>query len=464
MVDIGQQETLQSGVYCPGCDKAFPSSLGFRQCPDDGTNLIQLAPSADPLIGRTLVERFVVGERLGQGGMGTVYRGKQLSTGREVAIKVIEPSRASDPQTTRRFLRECTLASQLSHPGSITVIDFGQDDDGLLFLVMELIDGATLSEIMLQAPLTLERAVDIAIEICSVLAAAHEHGVIHRDLKPSNIMLRTQGAIEHVIVLDFGLAKSLAEDSVLTQSGAIMGSPAYMPPELASGTPADERTDLYSLGVILYEACTGKPPFTDDSTRQLMAMHLYERPRPPDVPEPLATTIMGLLEKKPESRPQSASEVRKALQRARASLASPDQSVTVSLPPRVEPLTTLPLPTRSAKPWIPVLLVAAAVGVAIFLLFPETASDTPAPAAKHLKPAAALLQPVVQVVPDAATQTEPLPPVEEEAEVVPPQPSHKRTKNSRRRRKPQIPEESSSTPKSEPPAEDFIDPPRGPSQ
>jgi serine/threonine protein kinase len=307
-------------LYCTACEKTF--HVGER-CPTDGTRLLKLKARIDPFLGRDLDGRYTVLEKLGSGGMGAVYRAEQHSVDREVAIKVINSSLVSEPEVIKRFLREAKLASKLSHPNAVGVMDFGQTDDGVFYLVMELVTGRTLDDVIkAERIFKPERVVRIAIQICDALEGAHALQIIHRDLKPSNIMLMASGR-DLVKVLDFGLAKSTSPDqtsTTMTGAGAVVGTPAFMPPELATGEPCDARSDLYSLGVILYLLGSGRLPFMSDSVHELLALHASDDPAPPmtGVPIGLARVIDKLLAKKPADRYQSAVLARTALEESLA--------------------------------------------------------------------------------------------------------------------------------------------------
>ncbi|MBL0216563.1 MAG: protein kinase [Myxococcales bacterium] len=305
-------------LYCTACEKTF--HVGER-CPTDGTRLLKLKARIDPFLGRDIDGRFTILEKLGSGGMGAVYRAEQHSVDREVAIKVVNSSLVSEPEVIKRFLREAKLASRLTHPNAVGVLDFGQTEDGVFYLVMELVSGRTLDDVIkAEHVFKPERVVRIGIQICDALEGAHELSIIHRDLKPSNIMLMASGR-DLVKVLDFGLAKSTSPDqtsTTMTGAGAVVGTPAFMPPELATGEPCDARSDLYSLGVILYLLGSGRLPFMSDSVHELLSMHACDDPAPPmtGVPAKLARVIDKLLAKKPANRYQSAHEARSALEDA----------------------------------------------------------------------------------------------------------------------------------------------------
>ena len=303
-------------AFCPSCDQSFFESLVV--CPDDGTPLVQWTPREDPMIGRVLDDRFKVRMRLGAGAMGVVYCAWQASIGREVAIKVMDPRLGHDDTTAKRFFREARLASLLSQPNTVAVYDFGQTNDGLFYLVMERLRGQTLRQILRKSgPFSVARTVRIGVQLCDALEAAHGLGVIHRDLKPSNLFILDKPHGRDLLkVLDFGLAKSLfPEQSIASVTGSdhIVGTPTYMPPEVITGKPSDHLSDLYAVGVILYELISGTPPFIGDTIHQVYSKHLHA-PIPP-LPKGRTTPqidklLDGLLAKKPRARFQSASQVR----------------------------------------------------------------------------------------------------------------------------------------------------------
>ncbi len=303
--------------YCPACEKTFP--VGDR-CPTDGARLVRLSGRIDPFLGRELDGRYTILEKLGQGGMGAVYRGAQHSVGRECAIKLVSSHLVAEADVIKRFLREAKLASKLAHPNAVAVLDFGQTDDGVFYLVMELVTGRTLDEVFkADGTFRPERVVRIGSQVCDALEGAHALQIVHRDLKPSNIMLLSSGR-DLVKVLDFGLAKSVAPDqaqTTMTNAGALLGTPAFMPPELALGQPCDGRADQYSLGCVLYLLGSGKLPFTADSAHELIALHGTEPAPPmPVVPAALGAVIDRMLEKDPAKRFATAAETRDALEAA----------------------------------------------------------------------------------------------------------------------------------------------------
>lgn len=273
------------------------------------------------MIGQT-VSHYKILEPLGQGGMGTVYLAEDTHLGRRVAIKF--PSLTADTHDHRaRFLREARAVSELSHPGIATLFDYGETQEGRPFLVMELARGRPLTELLQKSELTLARAVSLVIDVATALVEAHARGVIHRDIKPSNIMIDDEG---HVKVLDFGLAKQLNKEpsqasepeartllSTDTRSGVVLGTPAYLSPEQAMGGAIDGRSDIFALGILLYESITGRTPFTGNSFIEIAANVLHVEPPPPSklnnaVPRELDFITRKALSKKPAKRYQSARE------------------------------------------------------------------------------------------------------------------------------------------------------------
>src|SRR5438105_12306150 len=262
--------------------------------------------------------RFRIECEIGTGGMGTVYRAKHLGLDRPVAVKIIKPEYASDPDVADRFMREARTMARLRHPHAAMIFDAGNLPDGRHFIIMEYVEGQTLSETLeSEGRFTPERAVRIASDICDVLAEAHQLGIIHRDLKPSNIMLNERG----VCVLDFGVAKVLASSAdstashASTGSGQIIGTPRYMSPEQCLGQRVGARSDLYSLGVLLYEMLTGRPPFIDPLPSAVLVKQATAPPPPlprlrPEVSRSLALAVHTLLAKRPEDRPKTAADAR----------------------------------------------------------------------------------------------------------------------------------------------------------
>ncbi|MCA9581367.1 MAG: serine/threonine protein kinase, partial [Myxococcales bacterium] len=245
-----------------------------------------LAPSLPPpdkLIGRTIDGRYVVEKVLGEGGMGLVYRAKHTVLNKPLAIKVLRPDVSKDEEIIRRFRQEAQSATAIGNQHIIDIIDFGTLPDASTYFVMEFLDGRDLTHVVENdSPLSVERAVHITRQLCRALGAAHEAGIVHRDLKPDNIYLVRRGDDDSFVkVLDFGIAKVGGTTQKLTKAGAVFGTPHYMSPEQCSGADTDHRTDIYALGVIMYEMVTGKVPFEADNLMGILTKHMYEAPMPP---------------------------------------------------------------------------------------------------------------------------------------------------------------------------------------
>ena len=260
---------------CESCKARFKGDA--KVCPLDGGILVELP---DGLIGRNISGRYTVIEKIGSGGMGTVYRGRHDVVGRDVAIKFLSPDLAYEQVNRTRFLREAKAANRIQHEHIIEITDFGETEDGLVYLVMEFLDGRPLSHAIHQGPMPLPRAIPIAMQIASALARAHELDVIHRDVKPDNIYLlaRDDGS-DFVKVLDFGLAHMKGEMR-LTASGTVFGTPEYMAPEQARGAPLTSSVDLYAFGCVFFEMVTGQLPFKG-TTPDLIMKHIRTAPRAP---------------------------------------------------------------------------------------------------------------------------------------------------------------------------------------
>jgi serine/threonine protein kinase len=281
----------------------------------------------DLLLGRTIAGKFTIESRVGGGGMGSVYRARQAGLDKVVAVKVLHRELLAEPTFASRFKREATSASRIDHPSSIRVIDFGQEPDGLLYIAMEYLEGKTLFKILREeAPLAPGRIVDLSRQILAALAAAHEIGLIHRDLKPENVIVLSGKdddgkATEHVKVCDFGIAKLQTNtdvDEKLTVEGSIVGTPEYLSPEQARGGELDARSDLYSMGVILFEMLTGQPPFRGDTPLSIVLKHLDAPPPQPSSITPsadpkLEAACLKALSKAPGDRFASAREMRASL-------------------------------------------------------------------------------------------------------------------------------------------------------
>jgi serine/threonine protein kinase len=310
-----------------------------KACPGDPElraeveSLLKAADSRDPLLDgsplSSIAERppalkpgdklgnFEIEAMLGRGGMGEVYRARDLRLKREVAVKTLPSGFAGDRDRVARFEREARAASALNHPNIVIVYDIGRDGD-VSYIVSEVVEGETLARLLERGPLPLRKLIDLGTQICDGLAAAHAAGVVHRDLKPGNIMLNRDGRVK---ILDFGLARQDrvlgAESSTMevSQPGLILGTAGYMSPEQVRGEPTDARSDLFSLGLILYEMASGKRAFSGNSSIEVMNAILKDDPPelPPASPPPLDRIVRRCLEKQPQKRFQSAADLGFAL-------------------------------------------------------------------------------------------------------------------------------------------------------
>lgn len=331
---------------CPNCGAEYPDTTTL--CPVDG---IALEKTGDSLLGQVLAGKYRIDERLNEGGMGAVYRGTHVLMDKTVAVKVLRPALAADEKIVARFSREARAASRISHPHALSVTDFGESDDGVVFLVMEYIDGKTLKEIIREAgPMPLPRVVEIIRQVGGALDAAHDQGVVHRDLKSENIMLLNSAGSDYAKVLDFGIAKIKepigAYDPGLTAPDLVIGTPQYMSPEQCSqASEIDARSDLYSLGVIIYEMLVGHVPFTGASPTAIMMKHMqHEAPsvlqERPDLPSGLERVLQRAMAKRPDDRYQNVGDLVEDL-----TIASGVEAMTT--PPVPSARDRIVVPTRS---------------------------------------------------------------------------------------------------------------------
>jgi serine/threonine protein kinase len=310
----------------------------------------------DPLVGQRLGD-FVVEAPLASGGMGVVYRARHPLIGRQAAIKVLRPEFAADAENTDRFLKEAQALAAIKHRGIIEIIGFGNTSDGRQYMATEFLDGESLERVIArESPMTPMRVLGLVDEVLNALSAAHKSQVVHRDLKPSNVFLATQSTGERIVkLLDFGLAKQSPVTLANVQDGAlsakaslVAGTPEYIAPEQARGFAATPRTDLYCVGVMMFEMLSGTLPFKADTIVEMLKKHVYE-PAPrlsgrvSNLPDALVDLVMGMLEKDPERRPASAELVRQTVQRITRQL---QQDATVQ---RANPLRVVPAPFRMAE-------------------------------------------------------------------------------------------------------------------
>jgi serine/threonine-protein kinase len=282
----------------------------------------------DPLVGANVGGKYKIVRLLGEGGMGCVYLGEQQmgSAVRKVAVKTLHRHLSLDPQIRARFMRECGTVSELEHPNTIQVYDFGTTEEGLLYIVMEFVQGRSLADILEKdGPMQADRAINILTQVCGSLEEAHGRGIVHRDLKPDNIVLcEKAGKKDWVEVLDFGIAKRSSEsdpnEQKLTQQGMVLGTPPYMSPEQFTGQPINAQSDIYSLGVMTYEMLTGKLPFNGNTAWEWASQHMTAQPQPFEVqpngnllPPAMRAAVMRSLEKAPEARFANVGEFLEAL-------------------------------------------------------------------------------------------------------------------------------------------------------
>lgn len=310
---------------CWQCGQTF--SGGEEVCPNDGTRLIALTLSADhdPLLGQTIDGRYTLEERLGEGGMGTVYLATQLEPKRSVAIKVLKADYLRDENIRRRFMHEARIVANLEHPNAVQLFDFGQMSDGNFYMVMELLRGESLADRLAYKFLSYREIFEIIPPICEVLHEAHQKGVVHRDLKPENIYIRIEdNGTETPKLIDFGVAKQL-ESKTFTRTGTLWGTPAYMSPEQARGDEIGAAADVYAIGIIVYELICGNLPFHASTQMGYALKHMNEAPRSMlslpgmnSIPTQLDELVLRTLSKSAAERPDSMMSFVKALEAIRA--------------------------------------------------------------------------------------------------------------------------------------------------
>jgi serine/threonine-protein kinase len=352
-------------VNCPHCNLAI--STGARFCPSCGKATSGTEPASNPdlkheasMVGREIAGRYRILAMLGQGGMGTVFRGEQISLKRAVAVKLLRPDVSENPMIVRRFNAEAEAVAKLSHPNTVNIYDFGQDVDGSLFIAMEFIEGRSLRVLIGQeAPLPPVRALGIAMQVAASLADAHAHSIVHRDLKPDNVMVQDRGKQRDIVrVLDFGIAKlrdeSHATQQAMTKAGDVLGTPQYMAPEQIRGEHVDGRTDVYALGCMLYEMLTARLPFEGNTVMAIMTKHLMDpvvapTARRPDLglgPE-LDRLVVMAMNKDPKARPPTMEAYGEMIASVAAAL-PPDSRYPMTSP--MSGHVVVPTPARSVAP------------------------------------------------------------------------------------------------------------------
>ncbi|MCI0432209.1 MAG: protein kinase [Gemmatimonadetes bacterium] len=327
-------------LRCAMCDSEYPP--GTRFCPIDGSSLMSAATRSD-LVGRVIAGRYRVLRQLGSGATGRVYLAEHVRIGRLCAVKIINPALREDPEAVGRFGREAAHTSRIDHPNIATVHDFGETADGLVYLAMEYVEGVPLSGLLSnESPFPPARAIAICSDIASALAAAHQIGIVHRDLKPDNVIITIRGGAEVAKLIDFGIARAIqaSESQQLTRTGYVIGTPRYMSPEQLSGDTLDGRSDLFSLGCILYEMLVGEPAFDSSMSEIVIARRFAPEPpsaqsRNPAVPDALERIIARAMARSPDDRFASAGEMRAALALVQFDTPDPSPQAVPGLEPSV---------------------------------------------------------------------------------------------------------------------------------
>ncbi len=362
---------------CPKCGKQHPGNVSY--CSDDGTRLsgIDLNGNGGPGVGSVLGSYRLL-ELIGEGGMGLVFLAEHTRLGRKVALKILRPQYSSNPGAINRFFGEARAVNQIKNDNIVEITDFIEKEDGDNYYIMELLEGNSLGDLLAhQGSMPVPRMLGIAMQVCGALAAVHDAGIIHRDLKSDNIYLIERGGQKDFVkLLDFGVAKLTVTEIIDGQSlhktaeGAILGTPEYMSPEQASGSPVDYRADIYSLGVILYEMITGKKPFMAKSFGEIVIKHLTVKPVRPTklkdlaikLPRKLEDLILQCLEKEPENRPQGMRDIEQRLRGIGQA-----ESIAVE----VFGAGPQPAPRRAGKPIAVAAAVVILVGAGLaYALFP----------------------------------------------------------------------------------------------
>lgn len=359
---------MPTRATCLACSNDYDYDA-FKNCPKDGTPLTPIAAAKPSLVGEVLDERYKILHLLGEGRSGSVYKAEQLQFGRPVAVKILHSHLVNSEEAMKRFQREAQATSKLRHPNLLTLIDFGFTRGQQPYMVTEFLDGATIETLLVPGrPLHTDRVISVFNQICDGLMMAHEQQVIHRDIKPSNIVLVKSTTGEVVPkVIDFGLVKflnNIDQTQQLTVDGQLTGNPGYMSPEQCMGQTLDARTDIYSLGCVLYLALTGRPPFSGDNMGEVIVKQLKEAPPPFSAAAPqsnispeIEKVVFKAIAKSPEQRHQSMREFRTALENSFASakqvreiVAEAEQPVAQPVPVSAEALLAQPQVDERAMP------------------------------------------------------------------------------------------------------------------
>lgn len=341
---------------CPVCGLRYDAAAVF--CQRDGARLARAPepetgapqPDADALVGRVLLDQFRVDAVIGAGGMGTVYRARQLGVDRDVAIKILHGDVAQDPEAARRFEREARVSAQIDHPNVVRVLLFGRLPDRRCYLVMEHLVGPSLADVLADAagPLPPSIAATIVAAIADGLGAAHRAGVVHRDVKPENVIL-VDGDPTHVKILDFGVARCLwGEHTMATEAGLVFGTARYISPEGASGDRTDARSDVYSLGVLAHHMLAGRPPFDAETPVAMLLRHVQDPapPLPMSLPRSLREVVARSLEKSPDRRPRDGDDLARQIRAAA-------RDAGWSMPPSLGDRASTPPPPAAGQSAVP---------------------------------------------------------------------------------------------------------------
>jgi serine/threonine protein kinase len=347
---------IEAAQFCENCGEELHDRSSFVSQSGKSDEIVgqqsggrnqEVAGEPDPLLGLTIAAKYRIDAKLGVGGMGAVYRATRLIISDEVAVKILHPEQG-DPKAAERFRREAQAAARLKHPNAVTIHDFGITDDGLQFLVMELVEGLSLRQIIKQeGPLPPSVAAEITVQVCAALDEAHRHNIVHRDIKPDNIIINASIAGLRVKVLDFGIAK-LRDDvaSHLTQTGSVMGTPHYMSPEQCLGEELDSRADIYSMGIVLYEMLCGRVPFNSPVSTAVVVQHVNQPPQSlrainTGISPQVEAVVFHALEKPRDARPATAGALAQELTAAvhSTNAQAPSQSIWQQMSGPLQPPT-----------------------------------------------------------------------------------------------------------------------------
>jgi predicted Ser/Thr protein kinase len=382
MVFVGKEEVLPSLNSMVSILGWYATRRGLTPPPPqvEPTEALSATHKTEgPTPGKIIAGRYRLDARLAGGGMGEVYEATHLELGRKLALKLMRPELSKDASFVERFRREAMTASRLGHPHIVDIIDSGRSDDGQFFFVMEFLDGKTIGKLVDEGPVALPVALELVTQIAEALDVAHSAGVVHRDLKPENVIVLERSGRRHVKLVDFGIAKVVTSvDQKVTTQGLIMGTPQYMAPEQAAGLAVDARSDIYALGLIIFELLTGHPPLTGETAALVMSAHITKAapPLPAQFPSALRALVARMLAKEPTQRPQTMAEVL-------ASLASSPKDV-----------------ARRPKGLLIGAGLAVVAALVAVLAWPR---ETPTPPPEPVRPPPVVAAPVVMqpVVPEA---------------------------------------------------------------